>query len=229
MGPSVAAFVRHADYMQIPGVPSAHQPYGLTQAGCVQAKRGARELLDTASKHGWQIAPVIDSSRMLRSWQTAEIFARECAVEIIESFDALAERGLGCAANLTVAQIEDILREDPRYDVPPFNWKADSHYRLPLQGTESLLEAGRRVADHVEERMANLVDPGNAETVKVFIGHGAAFRHAAFHLGVLESDRIALLSMYHGRPVFLGREPGGRWRHLDGEWKVRLENSDAMD
>ena len=229
MRQSVAAFVRHGDYRQLPGTPSAHQPFGLTLEGRDQVKNGARELLDTVARHGWRIVPVIDSSRMLRAWQTAEIYASACAAETIESFDALAERGLGCAANLSVTQIEDILREDPRFDAPPPNWKADSDYRLPLQGAESLLEAGRRVAGHVEERMAELVDAGDGGTVKLFIGHGAAFRHAAFHLGVLELERIARISMYHGRAVYLARDMDGRWNHLDGEWKERPANRNAMD
>jgi len=229
MGQSVAAFVRHGDYRQLPDTPSAHQPFGLTQEGRDQAKIGARELLDMVVRHGWHIVSVIDSSRMLRAWQTAEIYASACAAETIESFDALAERGLGCAANLSVAQIEAILREDRRFDTPPSNWKADSDYRLPLQGAESLLEAGHRVAGHVDERMAELIDTGDGGTVKLFIGHGAAFRHAAFHLGVLELERIARLSMYHGRAVYLARDMDGRWSHFDGEWKERRASRDAMD
>jgi broad specificity phosphatase PhoE len=141
----------------------------------------------------------------------------------VASFDSLAERGLGCAANLTLTQIESILHDDPRYPPPPRNWKADSHYRLPLQGAESLIEAGQRVADHIERRMAELAD-GDGK-VRVFVGHGAAFRHAAYHLGALKLDRVDALSMHHGRPLLLESGADGRWRHVAGDWKLRAKET----
>jgi len=223
MGAAIAAFVRHGDYHQLPGVPSAHQPFALTDEGREQARSGAEEFAAIVAERGWRVDPVIDCSRMLRAWQTAEAFADVVPGASLESFDELAERGLGCAANLTVDQIEEILRQDPRHDAPPPGWKADSRYRLPLQGAESLLDAGARVAAHVRRRLPE------GEIVKLFVGHGAAFRHAAHHLSVLALDRVAALSMYHGRPVFL--QPGGdrAWRHIAGEWKVRAAGTEARD
>ena len=229
MAAGVAALVRHGDYHQLPAVPSAHQPFALTDEGRRQAMLGARELVATMQARGWSLCPVVDSSRMLRGWQTAEILAEIAGADCVESFDALAERGLGCAANLTVSQIEEILDADPRHPSPPPNWKADSHYRLPLQGAESLLEAGRRVAGHIGARSESLAGTGGATLVKVFVGHGAAFRHAAFHLGALAFDDIRRLSMHHGRPVFLQPETGGRWHHVAGDWKPRPENPDFRD
>ncbi|MCP4335285.1 MAG: histidine phosphatase family protein [Gammaproteobacteria bacterium] len=225
----IAALVRHGDYHQLADVPSAQQPFALTGEGRAQAQRGAAELMQIIIAHGWSMCPDIDSSNMLRAWQTAQIFAGVCGAKSVASFDSLAERGLGCAANLTFTQIENILHDDPRYPSPPLNWKADSHYRLPLQGAESLVEAGRRVADHIERRMAELAGgdgdgDGNGE-VAVFVGHGAAFRHAAFHLGALELDRVVALSMYHDRPVFLEFDTDGRWRHVAGDWKLRTKGS----
>jgi broad specificity phosphatase PhoE len=221
MSGHIAALVRHGDYHQLAHVPSAQQPFALTDEGRAQAQKGAVELMEIITAHNWSMHPDINSSNMLRAWQTAQIFAQVCGAKSVTSFDSLAERGLGCAANLTLAQIESILHDDPRYPPPPQNWKADSHYRLPLQGAESLIEAGRRVADHVEQRMAALA---NGE-VGVFVGHGAAFRHAAFHLGALELERVAALSMHHGRPLLLESGADGRWRHVAGDWKLRAKGS----
>lgn len=221
MSGHIAALVRHGDYHQLADVPSAQQPFALTDEGHAQAQNGAMELMEIIAAHGWSMYSGIDSSNMLRAWQTAQIFAQVCGIESVSSFDSLAERGLGCAANLTLTQIENILHDDPRYPPPPRNWKSDSHYRLPLQGAESLIEAGRRVADHIERRMAELAAAGGSGEVEVFVGHGAAFRHAAFHLGALELDRVAALSMHHGRPLFLESTGDGRWRHVAGDWKLR--------
>jgi 2,3-bisphosphoglycerate-dependent phosphoglycerate mutase len=170
---------------------------------------------------------------MLRAWQTAVIFAERLAelaatAASVESYDALAERGVGCLANLTVAQIEVVLLQDPRVSSPPADWKADSHYRLPLQGAESLMEAGKRVAGHLSRTMASL-PAADYDRVKIFVGHGAAFRHAAFHLGVLEFGQLRQLSMYHCRPVMLEYLSGGQWRHIEGEWKVRSGFSQFTD
>jgi 2,3-bisphosphoglycerate-dependent phosphoglycerate mutase len=217
----IAALVRHGDYHQLANVPSARQPFALTDEGRAQAEKGAAELLEIITAHAWSMYPGIDSSNMLRAWQTAQIFAQVCGLESVTGFDALAERGLGCAANLTLTQIENVLQDDPRYAPPPQNWKADSHYRLPLQGAESLIEAGRRVADHIERRMRALADADGGGKVGIFVGHGGAFRHAAFHLGALQPDRIADLSMHHGRPLFLEFVADGCWRHVAGDWKPR--------
>ena len=226
----IAALIRHGDYQQLPDTPSAHQPWPLTSQGETQAREGAQCLHDMVSRNGWTLEPIIDSSRLLRAWQTATVFAGRLAelssfTPVIESYDALAERGVGCLANLTIAQIEDVLRQDPRVSSPPAGWKADSHYRLPLQGAESLLEAGERVAAHLLQSMSSL--PSDAsDRVKVFIGHGAAFRHAACHLGVLAFEQLRQLSMFHCQPVMLEYLPDGSWRHVEGDWKVRdLQNS----
>ena len=117
--------------------------------------------------------------------------------------DALAERGLGSAANLTIAAIEAVIREDPRFEEPPADWKSNSRFRLPLQGAESLLQAGERVAAHITRQMQVLARQTRPDTLKLFVGHGAAFRHAAYHMGIRTFEQIAQLSMYHAQPVFL--------------------------
>ncbi len=221
----IAALVRHGDYHQLPQTPSAHQPYPLNAEGQAQALGGAQILHDLIVAHHWSLVPEIDSSRMLRAWQTAEVFALRlkelaCAGACVTSYDALAERGVGSLANLSISQIENLLEQDPRFSSPPVNWKADSHYRLPAQGAESLLQAGQRVAAHLVQSMAPL-KRDHRDRIKLFVGHGAAFRHAAHHLGVLALERVAQLSMFHGQPVLLEYLPDQSWTHIGGEWKRR--------
>jgi len=231
----IAALIRHGDYHQLTDVPSAHQPFALNEKGEGEAEQAARLLAGAINRSGWELLPCIDSSRMLRAWQTADVIAHQLAprlpaIPTIEDFDELAERGVGSAANLSIRQIEDVLHRDPRFTDPPPNWKANSHYRLPLQGAESLLEAGERVAAHLTKRMHALATAGRDQnTLKLFVGHGAAFRHAAYHLGLLEFEQIAKLSMYHGRPVFLEYDLDGHWLQVGGEWKIRSRESHFLD
>jgi 2,3-bisphosphoglycerate-dependent phosphoglycerate mutase len=229
-----AALIRHGEYAQLPNTPSAHQPFALTDTGRAQAYDAASELYDVIGKNAWSLIASIDSSRLLRGWQTAQLIsARLRSLGLpesrVDSFDALAERSVGSAANLSVDRIVELVHQDPRYPDPPADWKANSHYRLPLQGAESLLEAGERVAAHLVARMNEIRGEVTADSLKVFVGHGAAFRHAAFQLGVLQFEQIAQLSMYHTRPVYLEYLYNRSWRHVEGEWKIRAADSAFLD
>ena len=232
-GRRIAAIIRHGDYHQMQDAPSAHQPYPLNADGENHACEAAVIIDATLQQHNWSLCPEIDCSHMLRGWQTADIIADRLSTRVaqqlrLQSFDELAERSVGCAANLTTGAIREIIKNDPRYRELPQDWKSNSEYCLPLQGAESLLEAGERVAGHLLQRMSGLPDEG-VDTLKLFVGHGAAFRHAAFHLGVLEYDQIARLSMYHGRPVLLEFPGDGSCMHIEGEWKVRSASSPYID
>ncbi len=230
----IVALIRHGDYQQLPQTPSAHQPFPLTTEGEAQARQAGRALRETIDTKGWILSPSVESSQLLRAWQTAQIITEELADRFtsppeLNGFDELAERGLGSAANLTLGAIEAIIRKDPRFPELSANWKSNSHFRLPLQGAESLLEAGERVASHINQQMKTLAKHADTDTLKLFIGHGAAFRHAAHHLGVLTYEQIAQLSMYHAQPIFLEYLTGAVWRHIDGEWKVRAKHSEYKD
>ena len=221
-----AVFLRHGDYHQRRGAPSAHQPFGLTKAGKLQARASTLLLATMASSNGWRIHPVMHSSKLLRGWQTANIIRQELGtIDRVDSFDELAERGLGSAANLTVDEINTAMEADPRFDAPPQNWKSNSHYRLPLQGAESLMDAGERVAAHVRTAMAQVAD----DTMMIFVGHGAAFRHAAHVLGAMSFDDIAKHSMHHATPVALQDCGQAPWQLAAGEWKVRAPKEEALD
>ena len=220
----IAALLRHGDYQQLPDTPSALQPFPLTDKGREQSRHAAGTLLQMARDMDCFIDTELHSSRLLRGWETAKILAEELEGDfVVQSFDALAERSMGSAANLSVSQIEDIVRQDPRFEELPAGWKSSSHFRLPLQGAESLAEAGQRVAAHLVESMQQLAKRARQDTLKVFVGHGAAMRHAAWQLGVLELSDVARLSMFHAQPVCL-EYAGTGWRHVAGDWKVR----DAM-
>jgi 2,3-bisphosphoglycerate-dependent phosphoglycerate mutase len=221
---SLAALVRHGEYAQPEGVPSAHLPHPLTPRGEEQARTAAARLSELARARRWQIDPIVDSSSLLRAWQTAVVLARGLdalpRAAAVESFDALVERGLGAGANLTIDAIEAAIAADPRHAAPPPDWKASADYRLPWIGAESLDDAGRRVADHLVRRVPAPAGAGDP-TMKIFVGHGGAFRHAAAALGALARDRLAGLSMHHGGFVVLERRPDGGWTHVEGQWKVR--------
>lgn len=222
-----AALVRHGDYHQRPNAPSAHQPFALTARGEQQARDAAKILTTLATDLRAVIDPVIDSSQMLRAWATADIIATALDGDFsLSCHDALAERSVGALANLSISEINQIVDADPRFDPLPENWKSDSHFRLPFQGAESLMQSGERVATHLIKRMK---DHPASDTMKVFVGHGASFRHAAHHLGVLAFEDIAALSMYHAHPVVLEHHADGTWHHVAGDWKLRAKAEPVLD
>src|SRR5262245_44884616 len=137
MAQRALAWIRHGEYAQPPGVPSAHLPHGLTARGREQAAAAARAVWGHAESHALELEVEIDCSRLLRAWETATLMAREleglgCRALVVREFDDLAERSLGAAANLTIEQIEAVLAADPRFEVPPSGWKRDPSYVLPL-------------------------------------------------------------------------------------------------
>jgi len=231
----IAAFIRHGDYQQLADTPSAHQPYPLNENGVSQSSNAADQLYRYITDSGLDLSPVIDSSHLLRAWQTAQIISDRLKQQghgepKLECFDVLAERGVGsCVANLTLSQIEAVIDQDPRLAAPPSNWKTNSQYSLPFHGAESLLAAGQRVARHITQRMEQLTHSCTTDSLKVFVGHGAAFRHAAYHLGILDFENIAKLSMFHAQPIYIEYLPDNGWLHIAGEWKVRNDPAKSMD
>ena len=83
------------------------------------------------------------------------------------------------------------------------------------------MQAGQRVAVHLQQQMQVLSSTASVDTVKLFVGHGAAFRHAAHHLGILEFEQLSRLSMFHAQPILLEYAVDGSWRHVHGDWKIR--------
>ncbi|GAB2184368.1 histidine phosphatase family protein [Roseibium sp. LAB1] len=228
-----AILVRHGVYNQKPDTPSALQPYGLTDAGKVQAQEAGTEIADIARQEGFRLAPEILCSRQLRAWQTAALLGRSLGEVLGSDFtitedEALAERSVGALANLTLREIEQVIADDPRTAPLPGDWKSNSHHRLPVQGAESLMDAGQRVATCLEQRMVDLGD-GAGLNARIFVGHGAAMRHAAHCIGVLEFNQIRQLSMHHARPVVLKLTKNRSWSHHRGDWKLREPLETATD
>jgi 2,3-bisphosphoglycerate-dependent phosphoglycerate mutase len=237
LGRRLLALIRHGEYAQPAEVPSAHLPYGLTARGAVQARAAAATVLEFARQSELTLDPIIDCSRLRRAWETANLMAEELTETdgrsfACREFDALAERSVGAVANLSVDAIEAILRDDPRCSLPPPGWKRSAEYRLPFLGCESLAQAGGRVAEHLRRCAAGLLPGGSTGLLKLVVGHGGAFRHAAHELGVLSSDQVASLSMAYGVPVYLEvqRAEGeqDRFVHVAGHWTQR-PSSAAID
>ncbi|MCB9464018.1 MAG: histidine phosphatase family protein [Candidatus Eisenbacteria bacterium] len=225
MARTIAALMRHGHYHQPEHTPSAHLPYPLTETGREQATSVAREVLEVAEEQGWAVDPVIETSHLLRAWETGRII-RERWVEMlargftVESFEDLSERSVGSAANLTEEQITAIVEADPRHELPP-NWRLDSVLRLPFSGAESLMEAGERVLRHLDHRFRDLAEVATVDTVRLVVGHGGSIRHAAIHMGILRLEEVLGLSMRNCGVVYFERFPDGSWKHVLGEWKVR--------
>ncbi len=230
----IAAFLRHGDYKQLANVPSALQPFALSADGQQQAKTGAEIIHNYCQENSVAIHPVVNCSTLLRAWQTAleiqlKMQAETSQTLYLESHNDLSERSVGSVANLTIKQIETILYDDPRFEIPPKNWKSSSHYCLPFQGAESLISAGQRVAKHIQQSLSQLKPQINQDTLKIFVGHGASFRHAAYHLNILEFEQISQLSMFHAQPVFLEYQDNQSCQHIAGEWKIRSKKEIPMD
>jgi len=227
MGEHYAVFIRHGDYHHQAATPGAFQPYPLTTEGEVQAASSVPKLLAFSQQHGLHIAPVIHSSVVLRAWQTADIIRQQLELEQLVESAALCERSVGSLANMTITEIEQVVQDDSRYDALPAMWKSDSHYQLPYPGAESLMQAGARVAAYINQVMAAL--PPHTATMQLFVGHGAAFRHAACHQGMLAFDQIATLSMFHAEPIYFTLDQDMRWQHRAGAWKVRSQHTSYTD
>lgn len=222
------ALIRHGQYEQLANTPSALQPYPLTAEGIEQVREEARRFRAWLEASDYLLEPEIHSSTLLRAWQTAEIYREELrqlfsSPPITKSFPALCERSVGSVANLSVREIERIVALDPRLAALPKGWKSTSDFKLPFDGAESLLEAGERVARHLDR----LASPAPDKRIQLIIGHGASIRHASYHLNVINFDDIRRLSMFYGHPVVFERH-GQAWTRLYGNWKQR-QPSDSID
>lgn len=79
----VAALIRHGAYEQPADVPSAHLSHPLTAEGEAQAAAHA-PVLAFAEAQGLEVASVIDSSNLLRGWQTASLLAAALETDSVE-------------------------------------------------------------------------------------------------------------------------------------------------
>ncbi len=222
------ALIRHGEYQQLANTPSALQPYPLTDGGAREVRTQAQAFRDWLASSDYRLLPDIHCSTLLRAWQTAEIYREElagffCGEPRTCSFPALCERSVGALANLSVAEIERIVALDPRLDPLPEGWKSASDFRLPFDGAESLLEAGERVAAHLNQLPVFTPD----KRIQLVVGHGASIRHASYHMNVIKFGDIRRFSMFYGHPVVFEKQQQG-WVRLYGNWKNR-RTSDPTD
>ena len=229
-----AALIRHGEFERPPDVPSAHLPHPLTPDGERNMAASASLVLEHARDLDAELHPTIECSPLLRAWQSARILADTLAAQTGGSFvlverPELQERSLGSAANLTLQEIEDAVARDPRQPDLPAGWRRDPHFRLPLPGAESLMQAGARAARRITISLAALSASARHDTLELVVGHGGALRHAAVHLGVLPLEQAPFLSMEYGEPVVIERLEGGRWAHAAGQWKKRLKERGGTD
>lgn len=221
-------FLRHAEYQQPQNVPSALLPHPLTAKGKEQTIAGAQKLIEFFKKNQNEIPPSIECSSALRAYETAKIISSEFAnhfgiAPTIIQTDELTERRLGPMANLTVKEIEAIIKKDDRYNNPPQGWKSSRNYKLPYIGCESLLEAGRRVANYITTQPQFSFNSSNKNFYRIIVGHGASFRHAASELTILQEEDIPKLSMFYAEPLFF-QNKDKNWEHIGGNWKIRSNN-----
>ncbi|QKS22862.1 MULTISPECIES: histidine phosphatase family protein [Halomonadaceae] len=226
------ALIRHGEYSQLADTPSALQPYPLTEKGAADVREQARQFGAWLATSGYQLNAEIHCSTLLRAWQTAEIFREELTPLFAEppcsrSFSALCERSVGALANLSIQEIERLVALDPRLEPLPKGWKSASDFRLPFDGAESLLEAGARVAAHLQALLDIPPRLEGAKRLQLVVGHGASIRHASYHLNVIPFSDIKRLSMFHGHPVVFERHNQG-WHRLYGNWKQR-QPADPLD
>lgn len=221
-------FLRHSEYEQPEGVPSAVLPHPIKiPEGINQALKGAKDIIGFITENNVEVPKVIESSSLLRAYQTAEVIAKELekkfdvSIKITES-NQLVERNMGSMANLSVEQIEEVISKDPRLNKPPAGWKSSKYYRLPFIGAESLDDAGKRVSQYILDNPFKV----NQE-FRIIVGHGASFRHASCELGILKEENIPALSMYYAHPLFF-KKNSDSWDLVKGNWKIR-NKKDKID
>ena len=222
-GRRIAAFVRHGHFDRPDQTASGHSPRPLSATGRDQATAAAGPIAALCREHGLTVDKRIESSQLLRAWETASLLATALEAETDRSHhviqrDELIERGLGSAANLTFETIGELLGADPRIGPLPEGWRRMPEFRLPLPGAESLMQAGARTAARVVASMDSMPDDDPTDLARLFVAHSGCLRHAAVVLGAIDVRHVAGLSMGFLDCVLLERLPNGDWIHLAGEF-----------
>jgi 2,3-bisphosphoglycerate-dependent phosphoglycerate mutase len=222
-GRRVAVLVRHGHFDRPENTASAHSPLPLSATGRAQAEQAAPVIAQACAERSLEIDEQIEASSLLRAWQTASVLAEQWAARsgreyrVVER-DALIERGLGSAANLTFDRIRELIELDPRLPSLPEGWRRTPDFRLPLRGAESLMDAGRRTAACIAEGIDAIPDEDPRDLARVFVAHSGCLRHAAVVLGALDLEVVAARSMEFVQAVLIEREAGDRWRLVGGEF-----------
>lgn len=229
-GRRVAAFVRHGHFERPEGTASAHSLYPLSAEGRGQAARAAVPILEMCRDLGLEIDPQIEASQLLRAWETAKILGAALGEATGQTFrvmqrDELIERGLGSATNMNFERVHELLAADPRLGPLPEGWRRMPEFRLPVQGAESLMQAGARVATRVASSLERVPDSDPRNVVRLFVAHSGCLRHAAVVLGALDVRTVPELSMDFAQTVMIEKLPNGDWVHVAGQFRKHLPGS----
>lgn len=232
-GRRVAALVRHGHFDRPDETASAHQLLPLSAAGRKQARDAVAAILRHCDTLGLELDSRIESSQLLRAWETARLMAEELETrtgkrfEVVERTD-LAERGTGSCANLRFDRIKEILAQDPRLEPLPEGWRRLPEYRLPVLGAESLMDAGGRVAGRIQDSLREIPAEDSRDLLRLFVAHGGCLRHACVHLGTLDLAEVESRTMDHAQCVLIELGEDG-WFNVAGEWKKRLLTTEPTD
>lgn len=226
-GRRFAAFVRHGHFARPEGVASAHSLFPLSEEGREQARHASEPILEFCDELGIELDPRIEASQLLRAWETANLIAESLTTRTGQRFhvlqrDELVERGIGSCANMTFDAIGEMLASDPRLPELPEGWRRMPEFRLPVQGAESLMQAGARTATRVATSLCSIPDEDPRDLMRLFVAHSGCLRHAAVQLGALDVRVVPGLSMDFTQAVFLEKIPNGDWVHVAGQFKKRL-------
>ena len=229
-GRRVAALVRHGHFDRPEGVASAHSLFPLSETGRDQARRAVDPILETCEELGLELDSRIEASQLLRAWETANLIAESLEKRTGRRFrvvqrNELVERGLGSCANMTFDQISSALAADPRLGPLPAGWRRMPEFRLPVQGAESLMQAGARTATRIATSIDSIPNEDPRDLLRLFVAHSGCLRHAAVQLGAIDVRVVPGLSMDFAQSVYLEKLPNGDWVHVAGQFKKRLPGS----
>jgi broad specificity phosphatase PhoE len=226
-GRRVAALMRHGHFPRPENTASAHLALSLSDEGREQSEAAADVLLGFASANGLVIDPYVESSPLLRAYETATVVVdalkrRTDTAFDITNRDELIERGLGSCANLRFDEIESLLARDPRIGPLPSGWWRIPDFQLPVPGAESLRMAGERTAARIDESLASIDLNEPTSRLRLFVAHAGCLRHAAFVRGVLSLENAVNVSMEFAQIVLFEINSDGQWVQLAGNWKKRI-------
>jgi 2,3-bisphosphoglycerate-dependent phosphoglycerate mutase len=226
-GRRIAALIRHGHFDRPESVASAQSLFPLSERGRAQARAASEPILALCEEQGIELDPRIEASQLLRAWETANLIAESLSTRTQKRFhvlqrDELIERGLGSCANMTFDRIRSMLAEDPRLGVLPEDWRRMPEFRLPVQGAESLMQAGARTATRVATSMDSIPDEDPRDLMRIFVAHSGCLRHAVVQLGALDVRVVSGLSMDFAQTVFVEKLSNGDWVHIAGQFKKRL-------
>ncbi len=226
-GRRVAGLVRHGHFDRPDETASAHRLLALSDEGRAQARAGADAILMLCQEQNLELDSTIEVSQLLRAWETGTILAEQFTEKLGISFDVkehdeIIERGIGSCANLRFSEIEAVLALDPRLEPLPTGWRRRPEFKLPVQGAESLMQAGMRTGSYIATSVDAMPDDDPRDLLRLFVAHSGCLRHAAVYLGAVDIGEVSGLSMNFCQTILIEKSESGDWERRGGDWKKHL-------